>query len=222
MLIIAIPKSASSSLMKTLSERHGLPAEQVMFPDLPVPKTCRAVWKLHSDMRELTEELAARFADGKKIYKQHILPTSRNLELLRDHKKVVLLRSPEEIIASYRRGVQKMVTRPLEVFAGCRTVEDWQRRAEDIGVLDDLRWFYDTWGQEGADRLVLTYDQVVNQTTQTVAAIEVFWDLPQISCPATLARQNYARIGSLRTMTRRIRHRVKKILVYSSGVFRRI
>lgn len=138
-LIIASPKSASTSLMKGLSNITGLSAKQEYFKDnkenynfdlfvralnkifknLQVTsnkykesKKLRHVFpshefpllsKFHSDIADL--ELSIDFSKLFKndIHKQHFPPTKKNITLFRNIKKIILLRSPQEIVESYLR-----------------------------------------------------------------------------------------------------------------------
>ena len=92
MIIVAIPKSASTSLMLTLGKYHGLEAKQdFSLSENDNPEHCQVLFNLHSDVRELSEEDVARMSDPEKIFKQHIFPSPNNLRLLERVKKVVML-----------------------------------------------------------------------------------------------------------------------------------
>ena len=88
MLVIAIPKSASSSLLKTLSETHNLKGIQdFSFRTNQIPKGCNLLYTVHSDIRELNSEIVTNLCQDNIFYKQHIYPSANNLRLLKDKKK---------------------------------------------------------------------------------------------------------------------------------------
>lgn len=195
MLIIAIPKSASTALMLTLGLLHGLPARQVMFPRQAWPKRPRFdnLARLHSDARELVVEQRGQFLGSDSFHKQHIVPTDHNVELLAGTAPVVLVREPEDIVTAYRRadGIREHPPRPA--FKGLTTEEDWQERAEEIGLIDELTCFRDTWsGFDGA--LVLEYSRVVSELDACIDAIEDHWGLPRSARPVSLVKARYSRM----------------------------
>jgi len=102
MLIIAIPKSASTSLMRTLAKIHDLPCDMHFKWNGPLSKEFPNFHLQHSFGWELNEETVSYFINSEIIFKSHIVPSLNNLNLLCDHKKVILLRKPEGIIGAYR------------------------------------------------------------------------------------------------------------------------
>ena len=104
MLLIAIPKSASTALMETLARAHDLPCdmwrqwpgeESKEFPNFHLQ---------HSFGWELDSETSSDIVRSKTIYKLHIVPSSNNQILLEDYPKVILLRLTDDIIRAYKRG----------------------------------------------------------------------------------------------------------------------
>lgn len=110
MLIIAIPKSASTSLMSTLGTIHGVPGRQVFFPDAPLAEGFDVLGRYHSGVREINTTLAARFAGESAVFKQHLPPTPNNVAQLRNRKKVILLREPDAIVAAFRRARRRFLS----------------------------------------------------------------------------------------------------------------
>lgn len=206
MLLVAIPKSGSTSLMVTLGRAHGLAVEQLFFPHLPPPSRTRVLHRYHSDVRELEKEVVHAFSTGDRIFKQHIPPTRDNLRLLRPIRKVILLRPPEEIVQAYFRAERRGLHRPREEFRGCDTADDWVLRAGEIGLLDDLSWFQGGWREEGKAHpeqcLTIGFRELTRDTTRTVNAVESFLGL-STSDAVSLSRERYSRESPAR---RRMRH----------------
>lgn len=198
MLLIAIPKSASTSLMKTLGKLHKMPAKQIVFPEQSSPPGYGILWRFHGDIRQIDSDQAKLFAINREIYKQHIPPTENNRKLLSGQKKVLLLRPPEEIISAYFRGVQKNVHNPLPGFERIKTREEWVKRAESLGLLSDLKDFYDVWLNDDSDKLVVTFDELVGDCTQVIQKIERYWSLPVTTEHVELDRKRYSRISPVR------------------------
>ena len=92
LIIIAIPKSASTSLIGTLSGLNSVPAQQMSMTNCLPPKEMDLLPKYHYDIREISVNDLAALESGA-LYKQHIPPTDNNIALLKPYKKVVLLRS---------------------------------------------------------------------------------------------------------------------------------
>ena len=196
MLIVGIPKSASTSLMMTLGELHHLPARQVFFPHRPLPQGVRALWRHHSDVREIDADIAGQFADPKRIFKQHLPPTPNNLVLLRDQPKVILLRRPDEIIRAYRRARRRFLSLAMPGFPFWGSEQDWLDRAKENGLYADLEDFVAGWSRRAGDNLLIVWhDELIHEPERVVNEIERFWGLPQTEPPITLSQRRYSRSG---------------------------
>lgn len=197
MLIIAIPKSASTALIKTIGKLHGLATEQTFFGDSPIPRSYRILWYFHSDMRELSVQQAKSFSDKRCFFKQHVPPTKNNISLLSNAQKVILLRSPEDVIAAYWRGTKTGVHDRLEGFEGLQTLGQWMSKAIDTGLLSDLEHFYTTWkNQESETTLIIMYEELMNDPTWVVRRIESFFNLPDTEGRIELVKARYSRISA--------------------------
>lgn len=196
MLIIAIPKSASTSLLETLKRLHVLSGRQDVYPDLPVPEETRLLHRYHTDMREFREQEIEFFTAPDFFMKEHVPPTENNLRLLRDKKKIVLLRAPADIVAAYWRAERRRLHDPRPEFAGVKTAEEWRRRAEENGLRQDLQWYVDGWTEEERAHpehtLIVQYRDLVNDQQAVVNRIEEFWGLP-VSPTVTLEKKRYSR-----------------------------
>ena len=145
MLIISIPKSASTSLLTTLARLHKTDGIQLFFKNYIIPVDYQQLGKYHSDLREYGSTDAAIFFDTIKIYKQHIPPTDNNLGLLKNKKKVILLREPKDIVMAYYRADKKLLHEKRKEFENAHTAEEWMQRAKEIGLLQELKKFYENW-----------------------------------------------------------------------------
>lgn len=197
MLIVAIPKSASTSLMSTLGSRYQKKYSQVFFRDLRCPSETRVLHKYHSDMREIDFSLAEVFRAKESIYKQHIPPTKCNLGLIKQLNPVILLRDTEAIVDAYFRAEVKGIHPPRPEFSEVKTVQAWRKRALDVGLVEDLNWFRDGW-IDASDRhgfLLIDFRELTSTPELTVKRIEKYWSLPAAvdKHPVRLKRERYSR-----------------------------
>ncbi|WP_457559306.1 sulfotransferase domain-containing protein [Candidatus Harpocratesius sp.] len=193
MLLIAIPKSASTSLMSTLGRLHNIPAKQIYFPDAPVPKETKFLHKLHGDIRQIDDETVKKFQNAHIIFKQHIFPSPNNIQKLKNIKKVILLRKPKAIIESYFR-TQK--TRLMSNIASIYEYED-QKSFEDYilkkGILEDLSIFYNQWSSCSENSLIIHYQDLILSPNKVINQIEEFWSLPITNRKIFLDKKRYTR-----------------------------
>lgn len=196
MLIIAIPKSASTSLMSTLQKLHNLKAQQVFFSNYPPPENTALIHKYHSDIREITPAKAKELTDITQIFKQHIPPSQNNIHLLRQEKKVILLRPTEEIIEAYFRAQSRKIHEPRPEFHGCKTLKDWISRANETGLTKDLNWFNEAWSNESKlfpeTNLVINYSDITKSPKKIINRIESFYKMP-LSKYVSLDKARYSR-----------------------------
>lgn len=195
MLVVAIPKSASTALLTTLGEVHGLPRKQTVYPGNPWPRGYSTLAGWHSDAREITSEQVAEFTSADRIFKQHLPPTRENLRRLRHVPKVVLLRDPLEVVRAYRRAhVGELPRSKRRQFVGFEEQPEdaWIERADAVGVLDELERFAKRWRRvRGALRI--TYEDVVNDTDAVFDAIEDYFGLSRSQRPVVLSKERYSR-----------------------------
>ncbi len=202
MLLIATPKSASTSLMRTLAERLRLEAymgaEGVGRETIQSLEPSPGFPHLHtfhgSDFKELSQDVARFMAGRGCVYKVHAAPTPRNRRLLADAPKVLLHREPREIVTAWRRAVIQGIHHRLRPFEELQTEVEWLARAEAIGVIGkdgELERFRDGWLEE--DVLEIRFSDLVADPDRTVRAIERHWGFQSPAAPVTLAREKYTR-----------------------------
>lgn len=199
MLIIAIPKSASTSLMSTLGTIHGVPGRQVFFPDAPLAEGFDVLGRYHSGVREINTTLAARFAGESAVFKQHLPPTPNNVAQLRNRKKVILLREPDAIVAAFRRARRRFLSVSMTGLNLLADEQTWLRTAKENGLYRDLDRFIAGWSDVAiTNKLVVWYEELAADPTTTINAIEEFWGLRPTPGPIRLARQRYSGRGAWR------------------------
>jgi hypothetical protein len=196
MLIVAMPKSASTALMVTLGKLHNLPAKQVDFPDMPKCQEVKILWKYHYDIVEIDQNIAHQFADQEVIYKQHIIPTDNNLELLQSQKIVVLLRSIEGVIFAYQRALLKNMM-ALPELNSTNDNAKWLKQTKQIGLYHDIWYFYQKWlSQTQENKLFIFYKDLLQDPTKTINDIGCFWELPTIKKNIILEKERYTRYSN--------------------------
>lgn len=143
MLIVSIPKSASAALMETLAVAHNLPCDMhYKWQGAPCAEFPRFHIQHPAFAKEIGPEDVDVFTRADMFFKVHVLPSENNLRLLRDKRKIILLRDAAGVIGAYRRGQQTGVyLQKTKVFDGCETLEDWVMRAKQIGLYQDLTRF---------------------------------------------------------------------------------
>lgn len=195
MLIISMPKAASTSLKTTLCLAHGFEAVPEGLWDLPISSEFHCfsrLWPAH--MRELDQKTVQMLISPRRLARFHILPTRNNQELLNRHKKVIVLRSPVDVICSLRRSVKKGLHKSTPIdFEYCKGSEEaWIKRARDIGLLDDMNNFIDEWCKHGGDKLIIQYKELSSDPHATIERVERYFGL-ELSGTRSLRKDNFAR-----------------------------
>ena len=194
MLIIAIPKSASTSLMLTFSRLHKLKARQdFSVSKKKIPQNCNIIHQFHSDIREF-EDLE-KYDSPNLIFKQHLYPSNNNLNLAQNIKKVVLLRDPIEIILAYRRGSLQGIHNLLEGYSIEMSESEWIALSKLNGLFSDLDFFYKEWYSKAnpENTLFIQYYDYINNPKKTINRIEEFFDLQITDKRIKSVRARYSR-----------------------------
>ena len=191
MLVIAIPKSASTSLQMTLGNSLGLPAHQEFLGYLRPVKEFGFLGKHHSDCRDIPPEYVARWRGTDAFFKQHVPPTCQNLTAFNDCKKVVLLRPAEDIVLAYRRAAVKNIGRSL--FGGLLPEDVWIQRAKNCGLYRELEAFNNVWRNVSSDKLVIEFEELVGDPGETVAKIAEYFGLKWTKRKIKLSKALYSR-----------------------------
>ena len=196
MLIIAIPKSASTSIMQTMGYVHNLKSIQdFSFNTNPYPNDINVIHALHSDIRELNKTVIEKFNKKDIFYKQHIYPSKNNIHLLKDIKKVILLREPKDILEAYVRDSKKK----HKVFLRNYNVNKTKTKCLikyliEEGLLEDLINFKNKWeNNKDANTLVIHYSDYIRNTNKVVNEIESFYGLSLTNYNVKPVKARYSR-----------------------------
>jgi len=195
LLIIAIPKSASTSLLKTLGKIHKLETTQSNeFKGNPVPDSTEILHKHHSDVREIFPENVLDFQSDSIIYKQHIYPSKNNLAQLASTKKIILLRNTQDVILAYKRGIDKKVHNKFEGFSENMKEEEWLDSAKNLGLSSDLNNFYTIWNNiNDGHTLIVHYEALIKNPSKEINRIENFLGLRETKKKIRLLKKRYTR-----------------------------
>ncbi|WP_431156539.1 sulfotransferase domain-containing protein [Winogradskyella poriferorum] len=196
MLLIAIPKSASTSIMSTIGELHTIEAIQQTadYKHFPKPNELKYLHNLHSDIREFNKEICQKWVDDKVLYKQHIFPSRNNVELLRNTRKVVLLRDPHEVILAYQRGVESGIHKMFKGFKYGLTSDNWLDKCKKNGLFDDLLLFYNGWKEVNDENtLIVEFEEFKKSPAKIIRSIEVFFDLELTKREFEVHRKRYSK-----------------------------
>lgn len=213
MLLIAMPKSASTSIMITIGKLHDINAKQEMnFSTQPYPDECKILFKYHSDIRELSPETVELFKQNNSLYKQHIFPSINNIDLLKNEKKIILLRKPKDILLAYRRGSHKKVHTLLDGFSLQFNEKEWINKSTECGLLNDLEYFHNKWVKESQNKNTMTieYVDLIENTKETINKIEDFFSLPITKSKITLERSRYTRRNPIHNFIYNSTQKIKK------------
>lgn len=182
MLIIAQPKSASTSLMVTLAK--------ILNVGYEMAGTCKnkseefkVLGSCHKCIGQRIKIYFEQLIDGKKVFKDHVIPTKENIDALKEIGKpvVILLRKPEDSYDSYIRQFEKNGNDKID------------RKA----LKKELKKFYNDWEEMEDDDLflIIEYDDLILSYEDTMRNILEHLDQPKI---IPLEKLRYTGIGKKR------------------------
>ncbi len=206
MIIIPIPKSASTSLFYLLGvylvmnkviddDSHNKKENRYLhiadsgkdynngrFWDREVSDDYKYIYNWFKDTVELNANDVKKVTTKSSLFKNHILPTYNNLKLLEGVKKVVLLRNPDDVILALKRAYDRNL--PAGSFFSLDTnfhknmsEYAWVKKAEDVGLVDDIWRFYSGWSDYGGERLLITYNDILEDHTKVVNRIFKYYEI---------------------------------------------
>lgn len=162
MLLIGQPKSASTSLMRTIAEilninyKNGQNKRQNDVKCEGFEET----QKYHGTTVKRSEDYINNYINNKTIiYKEHILPTKKHLEILKNAKNnfVTLIREPKGVVSAYKRV--------FEVLPEMKSI-DYEK------LFEEAKLFYNTYKNERLEKnLVVTYRDIVLNFNETIMQI---------------------------------------------------
>lgn len=211
MLIIAIPKSASTSVMATLGSLHNMEATQdTTTPrSLNRPEGVAYLHRLHGDIREINPELATAWTTSKIIHKQHVFPSENNIELLACIKKQFFLEIQKMLFQHTKEGVEKGIHALPKGFKYGLSKDEWLLIAKEVGLTNDLELFYNNWMKKPrSNTLIIQYKDVINKTNIILNKIEHFLNLSITGKEIKLERKQYS--DKEISIYRKVRLKLKK------------
>lgn len=201
MLIIAQPKSASTSLAVTLAQILKYPYHQIFLSKHKSRKALclaklhklrkRVVEDLpHSDMVEYHPSDLKCMSVLQKVFKQHIPPTENNLNIIKKYeiKCVILLRDPKEAAEAYLRHVKnsdkEKVKHPRNdsVIMNKRFNSlDWfHRKYKELDDLDHIK--------------IINFEDLVLEPNRIINEILEFYDHAPVE-EVVLRKERYTGVG---------------------------
>jgi hypothetical protein len=165
MLLIAQPKSASTSITHTLAF-IGKIKFRLGIPRKKGSKNCtgyKELQRYHNNMVKRSEVFIEQTSKGKKtLFKEHLLPTDEHLKILskcvKNNKLVVLLRYPEHSLDSYLRQFKK----------------NGRKDCNEQELLNNLRDFHDRymyWASNKRNVIIVYYKDLIKNYNVTMFRI---------------------------------------------------
>lgn len=120
MMIISIPKSASTSLMQTIAKildikyQNGI-SRKKYFIDVPEYSEMQSY---HGTTVRRSKEFLTKWISRKDIiYKEHLLPTKEHIDYIRKINKpvVILLRKVDHVIDNYLQSIEKFKSGKMDL-----------------------------------------------------------------------------------------------------------
>lgn len=162
MLIIAQPKSASTSLLEGLRKATHRPCRQVYAPlrKYETPEQFDAL--PHSDIKKTPKKIAS-FCESNAIYKQHFPPVQGNLDQIFENRRKVVL----------------TVRDPLDSFFAYERAPNSPHRLTEAKYMAMQRW-HDGWSQPAlrVDHIyVVHFTTLIDQGDRVIDSIMDFWGI---------------------------------------------
>ncbi len=199
MLIVAVPKSASSSLVATLAALHGLRITSELIRGgkmrhCPVADGYRQLERFHRrEVAEIDDAVVEAVARRGELAKLHLPPTPNNQRRLARTPKLILLRPAAEVVPAYQRGTEAGVFKLHHPsFCFCLSEAAWLDRARETGLLQELEDFVAGWRAHAGDKLLVESAELLRDPGAELARIERYFGLPA-SGASELARARYTR-----------------------------
>lgn len=188
MLLIAQPKSASTSLVHTLGQILRLQVKEGI-PKKPYEINCDGfpeIQKHHSNMVERSGLFLNQVINGrKKIFREHIIPTKRHLKIIKKINKnvVVLLRKPEDSLDSYLRMVK------------LKTNTDKEQLGKDLKNFNEK---YIEFAKDNNKILIITFEELMFHYWHTMKKIIEHFGLKMPKKIIPLQKRKYTGVGERR------------------------
>jgi len=168
MLLIAQPKSASTSLAHTIAKtcnlklNLGIPGKK---RDINCPGF-QGIQRYHCNMVERGPLFIKQVVSGRKtLFKDHLLPIDKHLRRLEKIRKpiIILLRNPADSYDSYYRLFKKS-----------------KKKFDEVGVMNDLKLFHDRyilWDAKQPNTKIIFYRDLICNYVNTMKMIYKFYGI---------------------------------------------
>jgi len=183
MLLIAQPKSASTSLMWSLSEIMKVPMKNGTNrkqSDINCPGYDQ-LQIYHGTMVKRSYKYLKEYITNNVLYKEHILPVPEHLKSIDDIGKpvVVLLRDPKECIESYKRVLSVIYDKKIDY-------DEMEK---------ELYQFNETYSQLTNNNIymIIDYREIVDDFINTIKKVLLHYgkDIPNDVERYRLQKRNY-------------------------------
>lgn len=197
MLIIAMPKSASSSLARTIARAHGLDErnDDINAGHPPQhPDRHPAVLALHPFPAVPTPELRTIVRDRTALRKLHLHPTDEVLAAIEGEPVVILLRDPDEVIDAEFRAAVTGIHRWPAIMPRTASIGRWRAAADRVGLRASLLELEASWRAVAAARpdiLLVTHAELILDPVTVLRRCSAHLGLPERSTPGLL-RERYS------------------------------
>lgn len=183
MLVVSIPKSASTNLWISLAQATGL--RRVSPKGYIVSKYCgqfERVSKLYSDSGVRSPKALLRWGNTRNgMYRKHILPIKQNIDVLSlvSEPIVVLLRNPEDILPSLARMFKD------------------DKYLTDEKLLNELKEYYKIYSTHSLNGKVMRvhFEDLVLNWERWVKKICKWYDLPIEGVVENVHKRRYTGAG---------------------------
>jgi hypothetical protein len=180
MLIAAMPKTASTSLIYSLGQITGLPiqphVENMAFHSKPI--LFKELSKYHKSVYCKTKTFYEIMAESKSfIFREHVIPEKYGLDFLivSSEKIVILYRNPYHIIDNYDR---------------LSKVDDREKLLQELCIMRD---FYVSL-RDNLNRLLISYRDLVKYPQKTIKKILAFFGV-EAKHKIVLQKKKYTGVG---------------------------
>jgi hypothetical protein len=199
MLLIGQPKSASTSLLKTLAKMFKVKYQNGLGKDIGW-KYCegfKEIQKYHDTTIKRNEAFLKTWMVKRTIIlKEHILPTKEHKEIIKkvNTKILILLRKPEDSFDNYVRLYNSYKKNKLSKESIQELVPFRLEKMHMYSFLDDLKDFNKGWREfDYEKKLIITFEDLILNYRKTIIKIFNFWDfkLPKKILPLFKSKGNH-------------------------------
>lgn len=172
MLILAMPKTASTSLINTIRDAQSQYAICRLEHGKVKISEFSQIAKFHSNIRKRDSETIERFVTDKTmIYRDHLIPIPEHLEELEKYQEpiVILLRNPLHVWDCYKRDVHFEVKNP-----------DMEKLLLELTAFKEL---YEKWAIGKKNVTVIYYKEIVLHPNKTLAKILNIFGVKEYKIP---------------------------------------